>query len=305
MTDVAALVLVFNRPEITLRLVDALRAAKPARLFVAADGPRPGHPTDGDLCRRTREAFAAIDWPCEVHMLFHDENLGPGGPAVIAGFDWFFEHVDAGIILEDDDLPAPEFLPFAAELLQRYADVPRVMHISGLNMRPHERVDPHSYFFAEVGHHWGWATWRRAWQLFDPTFRDWPEMRRAMGRGAPALRRALGRKCASAYAGRKRTWSRAWYYTMLRHHGLAVIPSVNMIENVGFGPDATNTKSRRHPLRVEVGGAMTFPLDHPEHMVPNARYERHLARYHSRTVRRRPAHWARSVLGGAGGGLPR
>ena len=301
MTDVAVLVLVFNRPEGTLRLLDALRPARPARLFVAADGPRPGHPDDVDRCRRTRDVFAAIDWPCHVETLEHDENLGPGGPAVVAGIDWFFEQVEAGIVLEDDGLPAPELFPFASELLDRYADVPQVMQVSGLNMRPRERFDSHSYFFAEVGHHWGWATWRRAWELFDPSFEAWPEMRSALGRGAPPLRRALGRKCASAYAGRKRTWSRAWYYTMLRHHGLAVIPSVNMIENVGFGPDATHTKSRRHPLRVERSGPMAFPLDHPTQLVPNARYERHLARYHASTVRRRPEVWARSLFANARG----
>ena len=280
------LLLVFNRPDITSRLLDAVRVARPARLFVAADGPRPERPGDADLCRRTRALLAGIDWPCRLETLYRDTNLGLQA-AVTTGISWFFEHVDSGAILEDDCLPAPDFLPFAAEVLARHAGEPRIMHVSGLNMRPAERFSPHSYFFAEVGHVWGWATWRRAWRLYDASMAAWPAMRRRFDVAAPPLRRVLGRKFASAHANRKRTWPRIWYYTMARHDGLAIIPSVNLIRNVGFGDDATHTRRRRHPLRLEATGRMAFPLDHPPDLAVNARYQRHLARYHAGSYARR------------------
>lgn len=289
------LVVLFNRPEVTRRLLDALRSAQPSQLFVAADGPRAGHPTDVERCRQTRDVIDEVDWPCTVHTLFHDANLGLKN-AVISGIDWFFEHVESGIILDDDCLPAPDFFTFAGELLDRFALVPQVMHVSGLNMAQEKSFSPHSYFFGEVGHIWGWATWRRAWALYDDDLTDWPAMRREFGHGASPLRRALGRKFASAHAGRKTTWARSWYYTMARHAGLAIIPSVNLVQNIGFGADATHTTTARHPLKQELSGEMTFPLDHPPHLVTNVRYQRRLAGYHARSYRRRAQERTRIIV---------
>jgi hypothetical protein len=160
------------------------------------------------------------------------------------------------------------------------------MQVSGLNMRPGERFSPDSYFFARVGHIWGWATWRRAWRLNDPNMADWPSMHRQLAAGASRLQRVLGRKFASAYAGRKKTWSRVWYYTIALHSGLAIIPSVNMVSNIGFGEDATHTKGDRHPLRLDTTGKMSWPLSHPQQIVVNTRYERLVTRYHKGSYRR-------------------
>jgi hypothetical protein len=109
---------------------------------------------------------------------------------------------------------------------------------------------------------------------------DWPSMHRQLATGAPKLQRVLGRKFASAYAGRKKTWSRVWYYTITLHSGLAIIPCVNMVSNIGFGEDATHTRGGRHPLRLEATRSMPTPLLHPQEIVANTRYERHLIRYH-------------------------
>lgn len=252
-------------------------------------------------CRQTRDVFTAIDWPCEIQTLYRGTNLGLAD-AVIQGITWFFDHVEAGVILEDDCLPAPDFLRFAGELLELYANDDRVMHISGLNMAPEARADGYSYFFAAVGHIWGWATWRRAWRLYDVTMADWPSMRHEFGFTASPLRRALGRKFASTHAGRKVTWARLWYYTTIRHQGLAVIPAVNLIENVGFGGDATHTTGGRHPLRRQASPDMTFPLRHPPDVTPDAGYERHLAKYHSGSYARRASELAWWLIDALPGG---
>jgi hypothetical protein len=289
------LLLVFNRPAVARRLLDAVRAARPEQLFVAADGPRPDRPSDATLCASTRDVFTEIDWPCQVQTLYRDTNLGLTR-AVISAITWFFDHVEAGVVLEDDCLPAPEFFRFAGELLEHYRDDAKVMHISGLNMAPEAAISPHSYFFTEVGHVWGWATWRRAWRLYDVTMADWPSMRSEFGPMAPPLRRALGRKFASAYAGRKITWSRVWYYTLVRHKGLAIIPSANLIENVGFGQDATHTTGDWHPLRRPVSNRMAFPLNHPPDQSTNRSYTQLLARYHYGSYARRASELAWSLV---------
>lgn len=279
------LVLLFNRPEVTRRLLEAVALGRPADLFVAADGPRAGYPGDTELCEQTRKLVDDLPWSCRVHRQFRDSNVGLQD-AVTSALDWFFDKVEAGIVLEDDCIPAPDFFSFAGEMLERYNDDPRVMHISGLNMKPEEQFSEDSYFFTQVGHIWGWATWRRAWRLNDPGMRDWPALRRRLDLGAPRLQRVLGRKFASAYAGRKKTWSRVWYYSIALHSGMAIIPRVNMVSNVGFGPDATHTRGGHHPLRLEAAGRLPKPLSHPTELKANPGYERHLVRYHKGSYRR-------------------
>lgn len=289
------LILLFNRPAVTRRLLAAIQTGRPRELFVAADGPRSDHPEDIERCRQTRELVDDVDWPCQIHRLYRNTNLGLQ-KAVTTALDWFFEHVEAGIVLEDDCLPAPDFFTFTGEMLERYANVSQVMHVSGLNMKPEQHFSPYSYFFTGVGHVWGWATWRRAWRLNDPTMADWPEIRHEFGFAAPPLRRALGYKFDSAFAGRKLTWSRVWYYTTVRHGGLAIIPAVNLIRNVGFGADATHTRDERHPLRLEEWGRLTQPLVYPTYLAVNPLYERHLTRYHKGSYRRQVGELGRALL---------
>ncbi len=160
------LFLTFNRPDTTARVFGAIRAAQPARLYIAADGPRPDRPGELERCAEVRRVATAVDWPCEVRTLFHDKNLGCRS-AVSGAITWFFEHEEEGIILEDDCLPHPSFFHFCSELLQRYRNDHRVMCVTGNNFQPDMRDWPYSYYFSIFNHCWGWASWRRSWKLYD------------------------------------------------------------------------------------------------------------------------------------------
>lgn len=285
------LLLVFNRPALLSRVLGALEASRPAFVYVAADGPRPGHPSDEVRCAEVRALVQRpMPWPCTVRLLLRDRNVGLQ-QAVTTGIDWFFEHEAFGAILEDDCLPAPDFLPFVGEMLRRFETTTSVMHVSGVTMRT-SRTDAQtrdSYGAAHSGHIWGWGTWRRAWQQFDPTLAAWPDVRASYRRDPNPLRRALGRKFASAYAGRKWTWSRAWYWTMAQQQGWSIIPSVNLVENIGDGPDATHQHGAHHPLRHRLGPGLSWPLRHPAELHIDHEYDRLLARYHRGSWRRRLA----------------
>jgi hypothetical protein len=113
--------LIFNRPEETARTFAAIRAVRPARLLVVADGPRAGRRGEEELCRRTRSVIDGVDWPCEVLRNFSGANMGCGR-RVASGFDWAFAQVEEAIILEDDCLPDPSFFPYCAELLERWCE---------------------------------------------------------------------------------------------------------------------------------------------------------------------------------------
>lgn len=300
-TTVPVLLIVFNRPGPTRRVFEAVRRARPARLYVAADGPRPDRPTDAARCAETRALVTAgIDWPCEVRTLFRTENLGCGfGPA--GAISWFFEHESEGVILEDDCLPVPDFFRFCQELLGRYRHDTRVMHIGGGNFSSEARhpipVGGESYHFSGRVHSWAWASWRRAWHHFDFHLTLLPELRRrgALVDSYPSLleRTYWLRKFEEV---RQETqlahvWDYQWHFAVAAHGGLTIVPAVNLVTNIGFGDDATHTLDPQDQLAHPPVGTLKFPLIHPSMVLRDGRRDRqhfreHLIRHAQATVRR-------------------
>src|SRR6187402_998951 len=120
-TKSAVLFIIFNRPDNTAHVFEQIRAARPPRLYIAADGPRQSRSNENSLCQQTRQIALQADWDCEVKTLFRDENAGCK-EAVSAAITWFFDNEEEGIILEDDCLPANSFFKFCDELLEKYRD---------------------------------------------------------------------------------------------------------------------------------------------------------------------------------------
>ena len=267
------LLLVFNRPDTTRRVLDALRPLRPRHLYVAADGPRPHRPADASLCQQVRELVkAAVDWPCELRTLFQDQNLNCGlGPAT--AISWFFGHESEGIILEDDCLPTADFFPFCQQLLARYRHDERVMHIGGNNFSADARHTPaegaDSYYFSGQVNSWGWATWRRAWHQFDFQLTLWPELRRRgllrhLYPSALERRYWLPRFRALYEAPQPPDiWDYQWHFAVAAHSGLCIVPAVNLVRNIGFGEAATHTHDAADSFADVPTTALRWPLHHP------------------------------------------
>lgn len=238
------LFIIFNRPETTARVFKAIRQAKPAQLYIAADGPRAEKPDDNEKCRRTREIVLQVDWDCEVHTLFREKNLGCKY-AVSSAIDWFFEHVEEGIILEDDTLPNQSFFHFCEELLLYYKNEPKVMHIAGSNFQFGKTVGEGSYYFSHYNHIWGWATWRRAWKCYDLEMKDYSRYLKEKKIDKATLnleeKEYWLRIFASVFNNEIDTWDYQWRYSMWNAEGIAIVPNVNLITNLGFGENATHT----------------------------------------------------------------
>ncbi|WP_207218265.1 glycosyltransferase family 2 protein [Hymenobacter persicinus] len=302
--DTPVLLIVFNRPQSTQRVLEAIRQARPGRLYVAADGPRPNRPGEAARCAETRAVLTAgIDWPCRVQTLFRDENLGCGrGPA--AAIQWFFELEPEGIILEDDCVPTPGFFPFCRELLARYRHDTRVMHIGGNNLA-REAAQPltpaaDSYYFSGRVNSWGWATWRRAWQHFDFQFRLLPALQqRGLLRAMyPSVveRQYWLRKFEAVLRGPQppHIWDYQWHFTVAAHSGLTIVPAVNLVSNIGFGDDATHTFDAADRLSGLATGELLFPLQHPPTVLRDwARDQRHFREH----LTERAVSKARRLLG--------
>jgi hypothetical protein len=260
------LLIVFKRPEHTRRALAAIAAARPSRLFVAADGPRGDF--EAAACVATRAVLQELDLPFEVVTNFADTNLGCG-VRVHTAIDWAFTLTDELIILEDDCLPDPSFFRYCEEMLAYYRHDERVMHVSGNNLAGPESHTPYSYYFSKYTHASGWATWKRAWRHFDWSMQRWPELRDAglleTVCSDPYERRYWTAIFDRIACGEREIWDYQWNFAMWSQSGLAALPSVNLVLNDGWGPDATHTKS---PLPWPAVGAMG-ELVHPPYVVRN------------------------------------
>ena len=298
---------VFNRPDLTEQVFERVRSVKPSVLFISADGPRPDRPDDIRLCRETLDVFDAIDWPCEVHWNVREQNLGCG-PAMSQGIDWVFQHVDRAILLEDDCLPDPTFFEFCTELLERYADDTRIMQISGFNLAaPQSVFGDASYSFASYPFVWGWATWRRAWAQYDFRMTTWPAFRDdGMLKGLHAgrsHRATMRREWDWVHAGNG-TWDHQWQYAVMSQHGLSIYPASNLVSNLGFRADATQTTMEGGAYAAVPIEPLRLPLTHPPMLAHNPRLERFLEREILRAIgtaatllrKLLPSRWARRIL---------
>lgn len=247
----AVLFLVFNRPDITAQVFQVIRNAKPARLYVAADGPRANREGEVEKCAKVREIVTAVDWSCEVKTLFREGNLGCKH-AVSGGITWFFEHEEQGIILEDDCLPHLDFFRFCEELLERYVDDERISVITGNNFQDGQRRGDASYYFSKYNHCWGWASWRRAWKHYQgnlPFWPDWSPSNEWLAINPDPVERRYWTKIFEAVrAGKIDSWAYPWTGSVWYHGGLTATPNVNLVANIGFGADATHTASADSPL---------------------------------------------------------
>jgi hypothetical protein len=263
------LLIIFKRPEHTRRALAAIRRVRPKILLVAADGPRDGDETV--LCAQAREVIEGVDWDCTVLKNYSDRNLGCG-VRVHTGIEWAFSKFEELIVLEDDCIPTGSFFSFCEELLAYYRDDERVMHIGGFNLQPTNPVTSHSYYFSKYTLASGaWATWRRAWRFYDAKLASWPA---AKSEGvieswcSDRYERSYWSEVFDRmYQGAPDVWDYQWNYACWTQNGLAILPSVPLATNVGFGAGATHTKS-------PIPGLMRAPgeidrIDHPPFMVRN------------------------------------
>ncbi len=269
--NVPILLIAFNDCATTKKVLAKIKLIKPQQLFFAVDAPRPGNATDERGCAEVKKLIKQVDWPCETKTFFPEKNLGPR-IGVSSAITWFFAQVEAGIILEHDCLPDLSFFGYCQDLLEKYKDDERVMHISGNNFAPAEIKD--SYYFSRIPLIWGWATWRRAWQNYDINIKTFPEFKRDK-----LINNIFYKKIEhiawiqffeNIYSGSAQTWDFQWTYAIFCNNGLAVNPAVNLVSNNGFGPGAVHSTDTSSPLANVPTKPIALPLRHPQTMIVNA-----------------------------------
>ena len=258
---IPVLFLVFNRPDTTIEVFEKISQVKPAKLYIACDGPR----KDNDEIKQVEQVkkiVANINWPCEVKTLYREKNLGCRN-AVSQAITWFFDNEEMGIILEDDCLPSQSFFWFCEDLLHKYKNEERIGMISGNNFFEDEKLKE-SYFFS-YGNIWGWASWKRAWQNYDVKINLWKNQKIK-----DSIKTFLNNDYIyknfktyfdDAYDG-KDTWAHQWLFTRISNKQLTINPCKNLVSNIGFGKNATHTKKYNEFSNVK-SFEIKFPLIHP------------------------------------------
>ena len=261
------LLIAFNRPDETARVIARLREIKPPTVYFAVDGSRNKRPEEAELVEQTRKLVYEFDWPCEIHTMFQSKNLGCG-LGVSTAITWVLSKEESVIVLEDDVIPDESFFPFCEELLERYKEDDRVFAIAGCSFVPPKfLVTSDSYRFTPEIHVWGWAIWKRSWEKYVFDIHGWKrditlsQLRRNLG--GSWLAAILWRKTFDLVAQKKiDTWDYQLALAALKSNALFATSNYNLTENIGFGNTATHT--RRTPKYIRYPNQIDFPLSHPE-----------------------------------------
>ncbi|MBS1599289.1 MAG: nucleotide-diphospho-sugar transferase [Bacteroidetes bacterium] len=229
---VSVLLLAFNRPVITEKVLEAIAIYAPRDLYIGIDGPRPGNEKDVENCglvKKLVDNWEQKNPSVRVHKLYRDKNLGCGH-AVSEAINWFFDNEEMGIILEDDCLPNKSFFSFCQILLRKYYDNEAIMHIGGSNYLDDKIKIDSTYYFSKFPHIWGWATWRRAWKKYQF---DMPHFDEFLHH--PDFKRYYDNEVFIKVKQKEvDTWDSQWVYTFIMNEGLSILPKKNLVKNLGF-----------------------------------------------------------------------
>ena len=285
-TDVAVLILFFNRPEHLKKVFDEVRAARPSRLFLYQDGPRSERDMPG--IEKCREVVEAIDWECDVRRLYQEKNYGCD-PSEYISQKWAFSMADKCIVLEDDDVPSQSFFPFCKELLDRYEHDERITMIAGFNSDEVTPGVPDDYFFTTVFSIWGWASWRRVVDKWDEHY-SFLDDDFTMQQLTALVRQRRYRTdfipmCRDHRASGKAYYESIFWASMLLNSGLAIMPTRNLINNMGVTADSTHFTSSLDTIPRRLRRMFTmpryelkFPLKHPRYVIEDVDFKEQVYR---------------------------
>ncbi len=271
-------IIIFNRPENTKRLFESLNIYKPETLFVISDGPRKNYENDRERVIQTRKIFEKIDWKCEVFFNNSESNLGCR-KRIITGLNWVFGQVEKTIILEDDCIPTEEFFIFMELMLNKYQTNKDISSVCGTNFLPDWSETKDSYLYSKYCHVWGWGTWKDRWEKIDFNLDKLHKIKKTK-----LLKSYLGSFRAYLYwhwilnnVKKKKidSWAYIWNFTNFINNSLSIIPTINLLSNIGIGKDSSNTRSLpyKYIKAEESRKKLKFPLKYPSNLLSDSKHD--------------------------------
>lgn len=267
--DIPVLLITFNRPNHTRKVLEAILDAHPKELYVFQDGARKGNENDLIKCAEVRKLVSDLTEGSDLslHTYFSEKNLGCG-PGPMTALNWFFAENEMGIVIEDDAVANKDFFQYAEELLVKYENDDSVCAIGSMNVDAHPWGDG-SYYFSMMNRNLcAWATWRRAWERFDLRLlsvsrKQLKKALRCYGCGVLECEYWCDRLDEVHKDGcGGRSWDMQFFMSIWLHHGKGIIPNVNLSSNIGTVGEATHAM-RAGNLIDNVPTKQILPLVHP------------------------------------------
>jgi hypothetical protein len=238
----------YKRPDHVRRTLQALESnalAGDSELFIFADGPKEN--ADHATLDRIGQVREVIRQPWKfgaVHLREKNTNNGLANH-VIHGVSELVGRYGKVIVLEDDLVTANGFLTYMNAALAAYAHEPQVMQISGYQFPLTFPSRTPCTFFLPFSTSWGWGTWKRAWDCFDPQATGWEVLK-----SDAAMRRRFDLDGSQGFYGMLRAqmelgsidaWDIRWWWSVFRRGGLVLYCQRSLVRNIGFDEFATHT----------------------------------------------------------------
>jgi hypothetical protein len=304
--ETPVMLIFFNRPETLKKVFKAIMKARPGKLFLVQDGPREDHPEDIINIMKCREIVDEIDWTCNVYKNYSRINLSCDHRE-FTGITWSFKYVDRLIVLEDDCLPSNSFFRFCDETLEKYKDDQRIQMIGGLNHLGEYCLNGDSYFFSQSGVGNGWATWKRVWEkVAEERKFNYLNDKKTSYILDRLLKKAAPKGCSNYLdfakkvsqikkeTGKISSWELMLGIDMFLQNQLIILPTKNLISNIGLTPESTHGTDDIRKLSGTIqkiffmkSYEIDFPLTHPEYVIRNIDYEERVTKIRNpnRTVK--------------------
>jgi len=277
--DIPTLFIPFARPEYARQTFDAIKKVKPKKLYFYCDKARERNEEEIKNNNIIRNYIKEIDWECDLKTWFRDENIGVY-QSILDAIDWFFEHEEMGIILEEDCLPSIAFFDFCRQLLPKYKDDFRVWYIGGNNLIEEYTPNTYDYYFTFFAYQWGWATWANRWKKIIRTGFDVEKIIEyklydqlyASKRGAKSAYKFLNKVKNEQGIWKPKSWDLMFIMTSRINGGFGIAPRINLVSNIGvFGTNSKGINKITHNRKIP-SDANYIILKHPPFVVPDFKY---------------------------------
>jgi hypothetical protein len=236
----------YNRPAHAREALQHLAAnpeAANSLLYIFCDGPKPGATTETrERINEVRRVVREQNWCGEVIITERETNAGLAA-SVMEGVTRVINKHGRCIVLEDDLCVSPFFLQYMNRALEKYETEEQVICIHGYTYPVEEKLP--ETFFIRGADCWGWATWKRGWQLFEP---DGKKLYRELK--TAKLFRAFNFNHSYDYVkmlrkqirGENDSWAIRWYATAFLHNKLTLYPGCSLVRNTGADGQGTHVE---------------------------------------------------------------
>jgi hypothetical protein len=253
--QIPCLIIAYLRLDGIKRLCESLPVEKIDSIYVAIDGPRTQSEKEIQTEIRNFVLNYAKSNKLRICVWQRDVNLGIA-VSVITAIDWFFNNVEYGIILEDDLLVSKEFFDFVDYNLILIKEIPDIAMISGNQFLLD--TNPDFTYLTHYPQTWGWATWNKKWNLLKRGLLEEVELSRFNFANSVVNFWNIGTK--RVHDGLTDTWDIPLARYMKFNSKKCILPSSNLVTNLGFDSFSSNTKKLTFPLGVELSSTFDHHL---------------------------------------------